>query len=212
MPQFHQASQQTLSVADRITLSRTKLGDGRTVVVRSVADGYADGATRELLNAEYTLFRDIDHPNLARVVEYRDSGAQPALVLEDPGGDFLRELLEDGPLSVRRSLELGLGLARGLSELHRHDIVHRDIRPENILVSKDHQPRIMSLARATRVTRQQAALKQADSEPSSWRYISPEQTGCPTAGERSRRSLSRRSGPGPRSRKHPRSAGARPCS
>ncbi len=160
------------------SLVRAEARDGATVLIKTVAGSFAGADARARLGREYEIERELSHPNIARPINYLTSGARPVLILEDEGGHTLRASLTKDSLSLRNAIELSIGIAAALAELHSKDIVHRDLRPENVMVGPDGATAvIIDLSMATVVPRQQAALLAAEGIQGALAYISPEQTG-----------------------------------
>ncbi|SDK44038.1 trifunctional serine/threonine-protein kinase/ATP-binding protein/sensor histidine kinase [Pseudomonas indica] len=102
----------------------------------------------------------------------------PLLVLDDDGGRPLSSLV-GAPLSVERFLRLGIASAAALDQLHRSGILHRDIRPENLILGCDGSVRLTGFAFATAADAStDSALPLADS---SLAYLAPEQAASPQA-------------------------------
>jgi serine/threonine protein kinase len=78
----------------------------------------------------------LSHPNVCAVYDLGIHDGSPFVVMELLEGDTLREILEPGPLPIRRALSYGAQAAEGLAAAHAKGIVHRDLKPENIFVSK----------------------------------------------------------------------------
>jgi len=79
----------------------------------------------------------LNHPNIVTIFEIGTADSSPFLAMELIDGLTLRELLEGGPLPIRKALDLGAQIADGLSKAHQAGIVHRDLKPDNIMVTKD---------------------------------------------------------------------------
>ena len=159
-------------------LVRAERDGGATVLVKTAIRRRSHSDAAATLQREFELERRLHHPAVVEPLDFIDDGHQPALVLADDGGRTLRDVLGDGPLSLRETLAISAGIASGLAELHRHDIVHRDLQPDRVMVGSGGTPiRIIDLAMATVVPRQQAALLSPGVMLGSLRYISPEQTG-----------------------------------
>ncbi len=166
-----------LAEGPRFRLARAENADGSRVLVKTLVGAPAETAT-DRLEHELALERGIRHPAIVEPIELLPDGRQPALVLPDDGGRTLRQVIDAGNLPVRRALHLAAGIAAGIVELHRHDIVHRAIEPANVMVSEDGAAaQIIDLGAATVVPRQQAALLAGDATRGSLPYTSPEQTG-----------------------------------
>lgn len=77
----------------------------------------------------------IDHPNVVRVYDVVDEGERLWIVMELVKGRSLERMIaEDGPLGPRDTALLGLGLVRALRQVHARGVLHRDIKPGNVLV------------------------------------------------------------------------------
>ncbi|MEV0171857.1 protein kinase, partial [Streptomyces sp. NPDC050803] len=77
----------------------------------------------------------IDHPNVVRVYDVVDEGERLWIVMELVAGRSLERIVaEDGPLGPRETARLGLGLVAALRQVHERGVLHRDIKPGNVLV------------------------------------------------------------------------------
>jgi eukaryotic-like serine/threonine-protein kinase len=99
----------------------------------------------------------LNHPNILAVFQMGIFQGTPYLVSELLEGSTLRELLKSGPLSIRKSIEYGVQMARGLAAAHDKGIVHRDLKPENLFVTRDGRIKILDFGLAKLVRRQAAA-------------------------------------------------------
>ncbi|MCD7439939.1 protein kinase [Streptomyces lincolnensis] len=77
----------------------------------------------------------IDHPNVVRIYDVVDEGERLWIVMELVSGRSLERIMaEDGPLGPRETAHLGLGLVEALRQVHARGVLHRDIKPGNVLV------------------------------------------------------------------------------
>ena len=77
----------------------------------------------------------IDHPNVVRVYDVVDEGERLWIVMELVAGRSLEQIMvEDGPLGPRETARIGLGLVTALRQVHARGVLHRDIKPGNVLV------------------------------------------------------------------------------
>jgi len=109
---------------------------GRTVALRAVAADIADDPARResfLLDARGTTA--LSHPNIAAVYEIGDDQGRLFLVSEYVPGDTLKAVIAGRALNPRRALDHGIQLADALAEAHADGIVHRDIKPGNIIIT-----------------------------------------------------------------------------
>ncbi|MBM7773884.1 hypothetical protein JOD54_004088 [Actinokineospora baliensis] len=113
----------------------TDLRLGRAVAVK-VLRADADEEQVRRFEAEVRILAALDHPGL---VPIHDSGVHeghPFLVLRLVEGTTLRREIQNGPLPVERVRALGTGLATALAHVHGNGVVHRDVKPSNILLDE----------------------------------------------------------------------------
>jgi serine/threonine-protein kinase len=80
----------------------------------------------------------LSHPNIVTVIDRGEEDGRQFIVFELIDGENLKELVErGGPLPVRRVLELGLEVGRALAFAHAQGLVHRDVKPQNVLLNAD---------------------------------------------------------------------------
>jgi eukaryotic-like serine/threonine-protein kinase len=103
---------------------------------------------RPLLIAEGKLLAKLDHPGLARVYDLDFHDDQPFLAMEYVRGPNLRQFADDKPVSPKTAAALVAQVARALGVVHRHGIVHQDIKPHNVLVDENGQARLIDFGMA----------------------------------------------------------------
>src|SRR5438132_3947131 len=85
---------------------------------------------------EAQVIAQLQHPNIVTVYDFGESGNITYLVMQYVGGGTLRDQLRDGrPLEIHWAARYALQMARALHHAHIHGIVHRDVKPQNMLVS-----------------------------------------------------------------------------
>src|SRR5215471_11541829 len=90
----------------------------------------------------------LNHPNIVTIYEIGSRDSIPYIAMELIDGESLRAMLMEGPLPVRRLLQIGVQLADGLAMAHASGIVHRDLKPENVMVTKDGRVKILDFGLA----------------------------------------------------------------
>ena len=90
----------------------------------------------------------LNHPNILAVYQMGNFEGAPYLVSELLEGETLRDRLKRGPLPVRKVIDYGAQIARGLAVAHEKGIIHRDLKPENLFLTKDGQVKILDFGLA----------------------------------------------------------------
>jgi serine/threonine protein kinase len=136
--------------------------------------------TRDALNRfrhEYGLKDDLDDAWAVRPLELVHERGQTMLVLEDPGGEPLDRLLGP-PMEVGRFLRLAVALSGALGRLHQRGLVHKDIKPTNIILnSSTDQVRLTGFGIASRLPREHQLPQPPEFIAGTLPYMAPEQTG-----------------------------------
>ncbi len=97
-----------------------------------------DPQAKRRLMAEAQLVAALDHPNICTVLEIgQTDGGQMFIAMPLCGGSNVNARLADGPLPVRDAVEIALQAARGLAKAHEHGIVHRDVKPANLMFTNN---------------------------------------------------------------------------
>ena len=107
----------------------------RAVAVKLLRD--ADGADEARFQAEARILARFSHPNLVRVLDAGEFDGRPFLVTEIIEGATLANRLATGPLSRAEVVTIGTGISSALEYVHRAGIVHRDVKPANILIDQE---------------------------------------------------------------------------
>ena len=123
---------------------------GRDVAIKILPALHAsDPARRKKFEREARLIGQLSHPNILRVYDVGHQENQAFIVTELLEGDTLHDRLARGPLSVGRAVEIASGVAHGLAFAHDHGIVHCDLKPHNIFLTRDGQVKILDFGLAT---------------------------------------------------------------
>jgi Tol biopolymer transport system component len=122
---------------------------GRDIAIKVLPEGLANDADRlRRFEQEARTIAALNHPNILGIHDIGVHDGAPFLVSEFLEGQTLREALVSGPLPVRRAIEYALGIAEALAGAHDKGIVHRDVKPENVFVTRDGRIKVLDFGLA----------------------------------------------------------------
>lgn len=118
----------------------------------------------------------LSHPNIVNVYDVGREGNINYIVMELVTGQPLSELIkEEAPIDYKRAVDLTRQIASGLSVAHKHNIIHRDVKPHNILITEDGVAKITDFGIAKAVKTTTIVDQTAEAIMGSVHYFSPEQ-------------------------------------
>ena len=153
-------------------------GGARTAVLAVVpaAEPVTASCVDRLTN-EYGLRDELDRAWAVRPLELVRERGQVMLVLEDSGGEPLDRLL-GAPMEIARFLRLAIGIIAALGKLHQRGIVHKDVKPANILVNlTSGEVKLTGFGIASRLPRERQTPEPPEFIAGTLAYMAPEQTG-----------------------------------
>jgi predicted ATPase len=128
--------------------------------------------TLERFRREGQALRDLNHPNIVKMLDTVEEQGKNYLILEYISGGDLTDVLETEELSIKRVLNIAIDLADALTRAHRIGIIHRDLKPANILLAQDGTIRLTDFGLA-RIT-SEAPVTNPDNVIGTLDYIPPE--------------------------------------
>jgi eukaryotic-like serine/threonine-protein kinase len=148
--------------------------DRRVAVKRLFASLADDAVFRQRFLREARMAAALSHPNLVAVFDVGDEDGLPYIVMEYVDGETLADLMQrTGPVAPDRAVDLLLQVCAGLQHAHSAELVHRDIKPQNLLVRSDGVVKIADFGIAR--TLQATQLTQAGTVLGTAAYLAPEQ-------------------------------------
>jgi eukaryotic-like serine/threonine-protein kinase len=121
----------------------------REVAIKVLPAGLAnDPASLARFEREAQAVAALSHPNILAIHDFRTDAGVAYAVTELLEGDTLRARLADGALPVRKAIEIGIGVARGIAAAHGRGFVHRDLKPENIFITTEGMVKILDFGLA----------------------------------------------------------------
>ena len=118
---------------------RARTADGKDVVLKLLRPEHGeDTVARARFEREARLAQEMDSRHVAPILELGEADGQTYLVMRFyAGGSLARRLRDTGRLELESTVELAAQLGRGLDALHERDVLHRDVKPSNILLDAD---------------------------------------------------------------------------
>lgn len=116
----------------------------RHVALKILHEQYGeDDEYVERFRREARAVAQLSHPNIVTVIDRGEEDGRQFIVFELVEGENLKEVVErGGPLPVRRAIELGLEVGRALGFAHAQGLVHRDVKPQNVLLNDDGRAKV----------------------------------------------------------------------
>src|SRR6202166_103734 len=132
------------------------------------------------LEHEYSFAAELDPAWAAKPLAITRHEGRTILVLKDPGGEPLDGILERNqgqPLDLTRVLRIAIGLAKTLGQVHQHGLIHKDIKPANVLVDDTGNAWLTGFGIASQLPRERQAPEPPEFVAGTLAYMAPEQTG-----------------------------------
>src|SRR5262245_2197859 len=122
---------------------------GRDVAVKTLPAGLAATPERRArFEQEARAASALHHPNIITILDIGEDGGVAWIAMELVEGKTLRELLAAGQLPTRKSLEIAVQVVDALAKAHGAGILHRDLKPDTVMVSKDRYVKILDFGLA----------------------------------------------------------------
>jgi len=157
--------------------ARTGAAEVPSVLLLTPASIHPRLESLKKIEHEYSLCHDFDTTWAVRPVALSEFNGQKALVLEDPGGEFLHRLIQ-GPMEITQFLRIAIGLSTALGRLHSRSVIHKNLKPSNLLVdTATGHAWLTGFGIATRLSRERQSPRAPEFISGTLPYMAPEQTG-----------------------------------
>jgi len=158
---------------------------GRNVALKFLSSQFVDDAwaKRQLIKEAQAVAR-LDHPNICGVHGFEEADGFSFMVLQYIEGETLGAMIRKGALEGKQIVDLATQIVKALADAHSHGIIHRDIKPQNIMVGASGQVKVLDFGLAKLLQQKGDALSAADNDSQSSQlglvigtvaYMSPEQ-------------------------------------
>ncbi len=163
--------------ANAVLYRGTRDSDGLSVVIKLASSQYPGAQELARLRHEHSILRELDMPSVVKTygIETFDRGV--ALILQDIDGEPLSRLLHARRLEMRAFLTLASAITAALDAVHQRRILHKDIKPQNILVTAAGEIYLVDFGLAVRLAEETPRALRPDAIEGTLAYMSPEQTG-----------------------------------
>ncbi len=132
-----------------------------------------DNDCRARFKREAQAAAKLNHPNIVTIHDVSEHQGRPFFAMEHVEGLSLREVIRSKELSLEKVIDLGLHICEGLSKAHQSDIVHRDVKPSNVVIDSEGRPKLLDFGLAAIKGTEQ--LTKTGSTLGTVGYMSPEQ-------------------------------------
>ena len=152
---------------------------GRQVALKRPSTRAGDSpAADERVRQEARAVGALSHPNIAAIFDVFDLDGRPHIVMEYVEGETLAQVAARGPVEVPRAIDISLQIVDALVEAHAHGVVHRDLKPGNIILTADDRVKVLDFGLAKMIHVPGAPARAAGTSGvalGSPGYMSPEQ-------------------------------------
>jgi serine/threonine protein kinase len=136
----------------------------------------ADGKFVARFRREALAVAKLSHPNILHIHDANLAHDRYYIAMEYVDGGTLKDLLTQGPLPVEKAIDIAVQLADALDYAHREGLIHRDVKPANVLLTRGGRPKLADFG-IVQALHERSALTLPGSSPGTPMYMSPEQAG-----------------------------------
>ncbi|HEY9851990.1 MAG TPA: AAA family ATPase [Leptolyngbyaceae cyanobacterium] len=164
--------------AKTIIYRGVKLPSQTSVIIKTLLEEYPTLEEISRLRHEYKIILPLNISGIAKPIALENYKNGLALILEDFRGNSLKKLISTQKISILAFLSIARQLAETLHELHQNQIIHKDIKPQNILIDPQNWlVKLIDFSIASRLSRETPSISNPDLLEGTLIYMSPEQTG-----------------------------------
>ncbi|QLE50356.1 GAF domain-containing protein [Nostoc sp. C057] len=178
----YRISEQLYAGSRTLVYRAIREADQLPVVIKLLQQEYPTFNDLLLFRNQYTIAKNIDLPGIAHPYSLEPYRNSYALVMEDFGGislrDWMNETIRGKQYTLTEFLEIAIALSNILDGLYRHRVIHKDIKPANILINPEtKQVKLIDFSIASLLSRETQEVHSPNVLEGTLAYLSPEQTG-----------------------------------
>ncbi|QRG67513.1 helix-turn-helix transcriptional regulator [Brevibacillus choshinensis] len=152
--------------------------DGRSLIIKALTGNKITTSDTAKLMHEYEVTKHLNIAGIVKPLYQEQTGGTVVLVMEDNGGLSLKTYLQRNRPALPFFFPIAMQLCQTLMELHRHGVIHKDLKPDNIIINeRTGQVCIIDFSHSTRLLGESHKSAPTHSFAGSLPYMSPEQTG-----------------------------------
>ena len=149
---------------------------GRNIALKLLPDHLASDADHlTRLRNEARTASSLNHPNIVTIYDIGRDDGRAFVAMEYVDGHTLRELLRAGQLPVKKALQIAAQIADGLAAAHKRGLVHRDLKPDNIMITSEGLVKILDFGLAKSIELESGDVSEPGTIVGTYAYMSPEQ-------------------------------------
>ncbi|MCP4132855.1 MAG: AAA family ATPase [bacterium] len=174
----YQVKEQIYNSKNSVIYHGTSDRDGKPVVIKLLNNEFPTTGELARFRREYEITRRLKGDKIIRVYGMEKHNNSPAIILENFGGESLEKLLPVHKPGMGEKLSLAVKVTEALGQIHRQNLIHKDINPSNIAWNPGtNQVKIIDFGIATELARENPEIRNPNVLEGTIPYISPEQTG-----------------------------------
>jgi PAS domain S-box-containing protein len=164
--------------ANSLVYRAIREADQGPIILKLLKESYPTPQELVRYRTEYRITQELKDPGVVRVYDLQKYQNSLVMFVEDFGGESLKVWMQQRKFSLKEFLEIALATTEILGQIHRGNIIHKDINPSNIVYNpQTEQLKIIDFGISTQLTRETPILKNPGVLEGTLAYISPEQTG-----------------------------------